>query len=138
MNSRFIHVNVVTELPSAKIFITDKDYALPSRNWLEGSFYKFFSNWLFSQALHKWNEQFDCDNFASLYYNFAQIYHYKTQEKLEQGLAVGEMFYRQDSGGGHAINIAVDNSGVFFIEPQNGKIKKLSHDEKNSCWFVRF
>ena len=119
------------------MLITDANYARPTTAWLTGKFNDYFRNWLFQNDLLKWAENFDCDNFSSFYYSFAQACHTKSNRK-EQGIAVGEMFYRQNGTGGHAINVAITEKGVIYIEPQTGQQIKLTDVEKQSCWSVRF
>lgn len=123
----------------AKMIISDVDYALPKASWLTGKFYDFYKGWRLGHNLNEWTMTNDCDNFASLYYAFAQICHAKGN-RSEQGIAVGEMFYfvGGDETQGHAINIAITDKGVIAIEPQNGTIQQLSSKEKASSWFVRF
>ena len=123
-------------LPNAKINIADGTYASPATRWLTGNFYtNLYLPWTKKNGLSKWRDQFDCDNFAYLYFVFAQICHAKSGRK-EEGLAVGVMYYMTDDGGGHAINFVVSKGEFKAIEPQSGDIVKLSEDERNSCWFV--
>lgn len=81
----------------------------------------------------------NCDNFASLFYAFAQICHAKSN-RPEQGIAVGELFYfiGGDKTKGHAINVAVTDKGIVAIEPQTGRIQELTKAEKEGAWFIRF
>jgi hypothetical protein len=131
--------DVVTKgLPGANIFLTDVDYAKPTTRWLTTTFYTYFLDWLKVNGLEKWKNKFDCDNFEAVYYAFAHACHSKS-DRSEEGIAVGQMFYKLDGGrGGHAINVAVTDDGLIFIEPQNGRRIQLSTAERESCWFVRF
>jgi hypothetical protein len=121
-----------------RFLITDSDYALPTSKFLLGQFYTFYQAWAWENNLSKWKKKWDCDNFSSLYYVFAQICHVTAGERPEEGIAVGEMFYLQDKGGGHAVNLAMTEKGIIIIEPQNGTEIKLSDKEKLSCWAIRF
>lgn len=123
-------------LTNASIFISDATYAKPTTKWLTGKFYEYFLNWLWKNDLNKWQQKFDCDNFSCLYYAFAQACHTQSG-RSEQGILVGEMFFMQ-KGGGHAINLAITEKGVIFIEPQTGAEITLTKEEKSSCWCVRF
>lgn len=124
---------------NAQIVISDIDYALPKTDWLTGKFYSFYQSWRADHNLNEWTMKNDCDNFASLYYAFAQICHAKSN-RSEQGIAVGELFYfvGADKEQGHAINIVITEKGVITIEPQNGNVQRLTADEKASSWFIRF
>lgn len=137
MTSALIRAMIAENLPNAEIFISDADYAKPTAAWITGDFYNYYLNWLEENGLSKWKETFDCDSFSSLFYAFAQACHGNAGRK-EQGIAVGEMFYKVDGGSGHAINIAITEKGIIFIEPQNGQRVMLSVSEMTSCWFVRF
>ena len=122
---------------NAKLFISDGTYARPTTSYLTGKFYEFYTAWLSDHNFSQWRATWDCDNFASTYYVFAQMCHAKAARK-EEGISVGELFYRQDTGGGHAINLAITEKGVVIIEPQNGQEMTLSKKEKESCWMIRF
>lgn len=123
---------------NACIFITDADYARPTTNFLTGKFYNFYKNWLSEHNIDTWQAKWDCDNFSSTYYTFTQICH-ANAGRNEQGISVGEFFYKIGGNGtGHAINIAVTEKGVIFIEPQTGKEVGLSEEEMLSCPLVRF
>lgn len=126
-----------------RIFIADADYAIPKKNWLLNKFYPNFRQWLKSNNLDVWHEYNDCDDFATRYRTFSQMCHARSGRKIEEALAVGEMFYQIDNGGGgHAINCAVvlenQNPKIICIEPQTGQEIFLSESELRSCWFARF
>jgi len=122
---------------NAQLFVTDGDYARPTANYLTGKFYEFYRNWLSDHNLVTWKDRWDCDNFSSTYYVFSQMCHFKSK-RPEQGIAVGELFYMQDSGGGHAVNCAVTEKGFVVIEPQNGQEFSLTDNEKRHVALVRF
>lgn len=113
------HIKSITSVGKVECF----DFSTPNGNY-------FLEN---GALLH------NCDNFASLFYAFAQICHAKSNRE-EQGIAVGELFYfiGGDKTKGHAINIALTDKGIIAIEPQNGRIQELTKAEKESAWFVRF
>lgn len=123
----------------AKYISADVDFAKPMLNWLTGTFYDFYKSWRSDYGFDTWSNKLDCDNFSSMFYCFAQLCHSKS-DRSEQGIAVGEMFYLidGDKNRGHAINIAITDAGVVTIEPQTGKVLKLTDIEKKSCWFIRF
>lgn len=117
--------------------ITDKDYARPTSNYLLGKFYEFYRQLLTEHKLATLDARCDCDNFASTFYVFAQICHTKSKRK-EQGIAIGELFYFIDNGGGHVINIAFTEKGIMLIEPQDGKEVQLTQTEIESAMLIRF
>ena len=120
----------------AKIFITDGNYARPTTSYLMGQFYDFYQAWMADHDLYKWRDKWDCDNFSSTYYVFAQICHTKSA-RPEEGISVGELFY-YPAGGGHAINLAVTEKGLIVIEPQTGRELELADVEKESAVMIRF
>jgi len=127
--------------PRASIQAADKDYAKPTQRYLQGKFYKAFREYLNEVAeLGYWvAENWDCDDWAAEFRCHASKCHARTRRNSGEGIAVGEVWYTQKKGGGHAINIAiVGGNKVIFIEPQTGKILRLTEGEKCSAWFVRF
>jgi hypothetical protein len=122
---------------NAQIFVTDSDYARPMTSYLTGKFNEFYRQWLTDHNLDVWKDRWDCDNFSSTYYVFCQMCHFKSK-RPEQGIAVGELFYIQDSGGGHAVNCAITEKGFIMIEPQNGQEFELTSSEKLKVALVRF
>ena len=129
--------------PFCKVYAADRDYALPTLGWLLKTFYPWFQGEMFRIVANKWAKRFDCDNFAQFFAAWAAVSHWgASQTDRPEGLAVGECWYKQDSVGGHAINIAVTEEDgeqvVAFIEPQNGKRLKLSQMELYSIWLVKF
>lgn len=143
MESQLIVKLIRETFPSARAFVADADYAVPTERWLVGSFYRNLREWFAQEGIEKWTPDNDCDDFAARYRVFASICHARSGRKKEQGIAVGEIFYQIDNGGGgHAINCAViyenEKPRIICIEPQNGRRVELSPSELSSCWFVRF
>lgn len=124
--------------------LSDHIYSLPSKEWVQTTFVKDYHNLLVSMKSENYvAEENDCDKFSTLAYAFAHILHHNTIDKIEKtGLAVGELWYSPDTGGGHAINIMIvyetNNYNVIFFEPQNQTIINLSTKEKESCSFLLF
>ena len=90
-----------------KFSVVDRRYALPTRNFLESAFSAaLWSVQSFFDVL-RWSEEAnDCDDFARLAAAFGQILHYLTPNRPPAtALAIGELWFVQDSGSGHAINI---------------------------------
>jgi len=122
------------------IRLPDRDYAQPSKEWLLTKFSEFFENLKSKFDLKIWEKRWDCDNFASLYRCFAQAAHSEASVRSapEEGAAVGEMWFTQDSGGGHAVNIAVCDDDIVIVEPQTCEELHLSTSELASVYFCRF
>lgn len=121
----------------AQLFITDATYARPMSEYLLGTFYDFYREWLSEHKLDVWKDRWDCDNFSSTFYVFAQMCHVKSA-RPEEGIAVGELFYYQLDGGGHAVNCAVTEKGFILIEPQTGKEFEMVDLEKEKVVMIRF
>lgn len=130
-----------SQLPLAG-FTPDTHYAVFRSSAMPGV-YDDFRQVLFDQGrLTKWDSRFDCNHIASLYIAVAQAqyagaaWHSSTKA---QTLALGEVWYRiGGNGGGHAIVVAVTDSGQRFIEPQTGRFVTLNQAEKDSIFFVRW
>lgn len=144
--SRDLSIILNKQLPNAKIFLSDVSCAIPNRNWLWGDFYKMFRKNLEANNLYKWRTYHDCDNKAVKFWQFASDCHAMTmmlREKqglqIYEGIAVGVIFFNSETlGGGHAINFALTNKGLEFIEPQDGRFIQLSKEERESSWFAVF
>lgn len=137
MKSTDLYRLIKITFPNVDLKMSDVDYALPKASWLTGTFYDFYRAWRFDHNLNEWSTKNDCDNFASLFFAFAQICHAKG-DRVEEGIAVGQMFYglNGDRTKSHSINVAVTDKGVIAIEPQTGKLVQLSKAEKDCVYFV--
>lgn len=126
--------------PFCRVVAPDLDYALPTRAWLGGPFWESFKADRWAKGVTTWERKNDCDNFARAYAQHAQDCHAVSRGSQKEGLAVGEFFYTQATGGGHAINVAFadDATRPLFIEPQTGREITLTPDEQASAFFVRF
>ena len=137
-----VKIAILAIAPSAKVFVADSDYALPTLHWLSKVFYPWFQAEMFRIVANKWDSRFDCDNFAQFFAAWAAVSHWSAPASTPQGLAVGECWYKRDSGGGHAINITMTEEDgkqvVAFIEPQNGERLELSQAELTSLHLVKF
>ena len=121
----------------------DENYIHPTRGWLFATFAEALADNLFELGLSKWAaEAWDCDNFATTAYVFAQACHARTSHDSDAGLAFGIFLYHPSAGGGHAINFAViyeGNPGVaklVFFEPQTGQEVKLKPDEMVGATYI--
>jgi len=123
--------------------IADRQYAMPTRNFLEGAFSSaLWSFQAFFKTLDWTAEANDCDDFARIAAGFAQILHFLTPGRPPAtALAVGELWYVKDTGEGHAINIALcgtDANDVVCYEPQTRKVVLLTPTEKDRTRIIRF
>lgn len=124
------------------VLLADASYAEVNSAWL-ASHYEAFRSDLFNKGVVKWDARFDCNRFALLYRAFAQTtfflatFHDTIQA---QALAIGEVWYRPAWGGGgvHAINVAITDIGVMYIEPQTGNVLNLSPTELASILHRQF
>ena len=132
--------------------LSDKDYFCPTIDMVKNELFPKYWQWLTSLKLTKWVHKWDCDNFADSFKLFACGYYQEIIESTANGIAIGVIFYnannRAEDGlkGWHAINIIYIDNGKnedgtnnfcpIFIEPQNGKIYKLSQEEFNSIYTV--
>ncbi len=122
--------------------LADRAYALPTRRWMLGPFADALRRLQFEFRVNKWTaEDNDCDDFARLAAAFAQVLHANTPDRpAATALAVGELWYVQDGGAGHAIVFAICGPSVedvLFFEPQDGTEKQLSEPEKQTVMLVR-
>lgn len=118
----------------------DRQYVMPTRDFLTGAFAAALWSFLTFFKLTTWiEESHDCDDFARLASAFAQILHVLTPGRPPAtALALGEFWYMQDSGGGHAINIVLIDEEVVTYEPQTRRVVELSDTEKKSGMHTRF
>jgi len=128
---------------TVKINIPDATYCMFSEEFITGEGYKNFNKWLFNRGIFGWRHTFDCDNYAEAFRVYLQILHTKNSKNVvqKQSVAFGVIWYTQDKGGGHAINIFItkdenDLTYVKFLEPQTGEIVHLSQKEKDSIFFI--
>jgi hypothetical protein len=118
----------------------DVGYAEVNSAWLAG-YYDSFRNSLFREGVVKWDVRFDCNHFADTYAALAQLRFFVESfqsRTAAQTLAIGVVWYRPDKGGGHAINCALTERGLIYIEPQTGAEVTLSESEIASRFLVRF
>ena len=125
--------------PSTAYFnAADVSYAKPTEHWLKDVFWPWFWMDRTNKGLLKWDRRNDCDSFARSYVQSAQDCHALTQGNEDEGLAVGQFYYHRDIGGAHAIVAAVTESGLTFIEPQNGRLLALTPKEISTCYLCLF
>lgn len=120
------------------IFILDRTYSRPKSSSL-GGWGRWARYMLAGFGITAWKQFFDCDNFSIWFWACAHVMHHKavaTNPILGEGVAIGIIAFRQDSGGGHMINVVVTEKGVEKYEPQTRQVVKLSQQEKDSAWLV--
>jgi len=145
LSSRNITSKIKSEFRNAYVLLTDANYAVPDRDWLQYTFFNMFYKNLSENNIFNWKKYHDCDNKAFKYWQFASDCHALTmmiREKqglpIYEGIAVGVFCFKQDTKYGHAVNFAITNLGVEFIEPQNGSFISLTQDEKDTAWCAIF
>lgn len=117
----------------------DDIYAQIDKEWLSTYFVISLRSFIELYNIRYSKNGFDCDNYARTAANWADILHLNTPNAPKAGIAIGEFCYTMDSGGGHAVNVAICNNGeVVFFEPQTQKIIILSDDEKWNALDCRF
>lgn len=122
-----------SSLPDAT-FYGSSQYAVVKVAALPG-IYDDFRDVLGDIGIVNWDTRFDCNWFASLYISTANAHFASAawhSETPAQSLALGEFWYHRDQGGWHAIVTAVTDQGVVFIEPQTGRLVKLTAGERQS------
>ena len=147
---RLVNVLVRGSYDGVRMQIADTDYAAPTIEWLE-SVAKRYHRIMRFLKITRWLKHFDCDDHASCFRLLCHLTYARTkiEGKRPEGVAVGEIWYVQDGGSGHAINTALvdKGNGTFdriYIEPQaaafKGKLKilKLSEKELKSRFHGRF
>lgn len=113
----------------------DATYSAPKSSWLLGEYAAWLEKALAALGCATYTpESGDCDDFADLYAVLARIAHRRTPGSAGSALAVGTLFYTQDKGGGHAINVVYTSDlGLIFVEPQTCKRVTLSATELKSA-----
>jgi hypothetical protein len=118
----------------------DASYSVFDIDKLE-KYYDEYRKDLFEKGVVRWDRQFDCNRFSQSFASFLQIKHLVNSRKEfghGEALAVAEVYYKKDSGGGHAINLILTKDGFVFFEPQTGRVSTLSSTEKESISLIKF
>lgn len=123
------------------VYAGDSHYAVVNSKYLP-EFYDEFRKELFDKGVVKWDERFDCNHFASYYISLAQVKFYAkswNSNTKAQTLAMGIYWYTKDNNqGNHAIVVILTENGLVYLEPQTGKMVKLTESEKNSSFLKVF
>ena len=145
INSFQLYSNIKRKFKNAEIFLTDRTYRSPKKDWVSDKLYfGNFKKWMFENSTSQWDDSWDCDNFAFAFHVYAQMCHHRQMvldsddSPKSQGLAIGVMFYKDDDQGHHAINVVYTEGMLQAFEPQTGKYFDLSTKERESCTFITF
>lgn len=128
------------QLSGVPAHFSDDTFAEVSADWLP-AFFPDFRAVLFREGIVKWDSRFDCDNFAAFYVALAQIRFFAASFHAvtpATSLALGEFWYRRDTGGSHAVVLAITSRGPVWIEPQTGAELTLTAQERASCFLLKF
>lgn len=106
-------------------FVLDREYLLPSADYIRGDFAKWFWEEQYRRGVATWNEESnDCDNFSVRAFADIGLAHALTSPASKTGIAFGLFFYSPDGTlSYHAIACAVVRGidgvpHVVFFEPQ--------------------
>ncbi len=127
--------------PLATGIALDRDYNVPTDSAI-ATFYKEFAAELFDKYGDRWQEYFDCDNFALEALALACRKHWIARyagNGSAQGIALGILCYRIDPANpnsGHCVNwyIGTDRQ-VHVFEPQTRQPLALTTDQCASAFF---
>lgn len=130
---------LIQRYPNTHLQLYDKTYILPKRElWL--ALYKGFQEWMWAQPFTGWQpERMDCDKWARLFQSYCIMRHALTDGTQGTALPCGVISYKQDIGGGHAINSVAwwDGERVILgeLEPQpNNGLLEISLTERGAVW----
>lgn len=135
MTSSELYNFLYSQAPGILTVRMDGNYALPTRRWVLNEFAKTLDEEMQFKGVGKYKKDaFDCDNYAGMAWQHAQVLHARTSPNSGKGLAFGMWCYTTRHGGGHAINFAVvledGQPQLMFFEPQTGKEVQLIREEK--------
>lgn len=132
---------IATNITATSIAIPDAKYVMPTVGWIEREFSHGLFGFQHALGIATFeNEAGDCDDFSQAAAFYAKwLNRVSPNRNTEAGLAVGELYYIKDSGGGHAINFIVtligDRIQIVFYEPQLRRIVSLSEAERGRVMF---
>ena len=136
---------LVGERLNIQPFLSDQDNAVSTLPWLLDASLPAFHKFLGQLSVLGYDQEcWDCDDFALAFMFFNRMLHARTQSGLlgkKCGIAVGQMWFKRASGGGHAVNVAiVDDERLVLIEPQptQNPLLTLTLEEEQSCEFCQF
>ena len=142
-------VELLTFLPATLLesfvppcYMGARSYAEPTTKWLTGPCYAAFKARYFDAYLAKWQYRWECRDFAAAFRLFA-VECWATSTELttldnDDGISVGEMWYKPTPDTAHAICPIITNEGLLYLEPQNGQLCTLTSEQYSSRFFLRF
>ena len=114
--------------------MADSTYAVIKADALP-DYYRWFRETLRTIGILRWDEKFDCDNFARMYADlmaarfYGSLWEGGSVPKAESP-AVAVFWYRPNCGPvGHAIVRLATDKGLIAIEPQTGEVLTLTENE---------
>jgi hypothetical protein len=119
----------------------DTGYAVPTSRWLFRDFLPAISLARHRAGKSTYTRRNDCDNFARAFAVAAQDAWADSPgvRSDDEALAFGEFCYhRADGRGAHAINVAITDEGLVFIEPQTAERITLTPAEIATAFRVSF
>lgn len=138
-------------LQPLQTLLADNHYVMADVEWFRHTFAGALRVFCKALRIFGWRaEEMDCDDFARGAAFLASILHHLSAWKhghIKTALAFGEVWYRDNVQGEHAINLLVTRQhgqlSVLFFEPQNvlsnrDPIVTLTEKEKALCTAVRF
>ncbi len=123
-----------------QVITGDENYLVPSKEWFDNDFFPWHEKVVKLLKAKVWKDNHDCDDKSDGFKWLASVCNGQRTGDTPEGIAVGEISYRPDSGGAHRINVAIvgSNHDVMFIEPQTASWVELSAEEVASIYLVYF
>lgn len=126
--------------PAQSIHFGCADYEVPTLEWVQQKAWPAFRDWLFSMGCDKWQERFECRDFARMFAAFCVVCWAQTRmvSSTSDGVSVGEIWFNPEPLTGHAICPVICDKGLVFIEPQTGQEYPMSAEQIATAYFLRF
>lgn len=116
--------------------IADSVYWCPTRQWLQ-KLERWHRADLKRLKLEKWEDTWDCDNFAYRLFTTAQALYAWNPVRGAQGVALGVTSFSPEEGKWHMINFVVDeNRRHDFIEGQTCRPRRLTPAQEDTTRLV--
>jgi len=138
LSSLQVEIILGVKFQNAKGFVLDKDYNVPS----DASILPYLAELreeLFAKYGDKWQDYFDCDNYALEAIALAYRKHFIARQAgngSAQGVAVGLLCYHPTPTTGHCVNFWIDaENEVNIFEPQTRQPIVLTNEQCASAFF---
>lgn len=119
-------------------FVSHENYLIVTENWIK---YELAPKWELYKKQNSVKFIFDITN-CEWYSSTCRSFAHTIEKDKNAVVAIGVFFYKYQTIGFHAINFLIvdklNTFGIVFFDPQNSKIKKLTKNEINSCFFWYF